>query len=154
MTVSLEYIFHKGKEHFVTVYDEIEFIKNYLSLNDLFIHEIDAIKIDTKEIDDEILNSENYKIPHLITAYFLENAFKHGDKNHPEFLQVKITLNKNFFELLVVNKIKPNSFQRKTTGIGLENMKKRLNLFVKNNFEIKNSCNEQEYFSKLRISFT
>jgi LytS/YehU family sensor histidine kinase len=148
----LEYIFYKGENHFVSVKDEIDFIKKYMALNDLFIHEIDAIVINDSHID---IRSEYYElecIPHLITAYFLENAFKHGDVNHPEFLRIHISLKKNRFELNVVNRISVHHRQKKN-GIGLKNMNKRLNLLMNGKFEIKNSCNEEIYHSTLIIHF-
>lgn len=148
----LEYIFYKGENHFVSVKDEIDFIKKYMALNDLFIHEIDAIVINDSHID---IRSEYYElecIPHLITAYFLENAFKHGDVNHPEFLRIHISLKKNRFELNVVNRISIHHREKKN-GIGLKNMNKRLNLLMNGKFEIKNSCNEEIYQSTLIIHF-
>ncbi len=89
---NLEYIFYKGENHFVSLGDEIDFIKNYLSLNELFIRGINAVAIDDSRVDK---NSNYYNIecfPHLITAYFLENAFKHGDTNHSDFLKVYLSL--------------------------------------------------------------
>jgi LytS/YehU family sensor histidine kinase len=148
----LEYIFYKGENHFVSVQDEIDFVKKYMALNDLFIHEIEAIKIIDSKID---TNSEYYNlecIPHLITAYFLENAFKHGDLNHPEFLRIYISLKDNRFEINVINRVKLD-YTEKKSGIGLKNMKKRLNLLMQGKFEIKNSCNEEIYQSTLIIHF-
>ena len=105
-----------------------------------------------KQVD---LNSSYYNIeciPHLITAYFLENAFKHGDLNHPEFLRIYISLKNNRFELVVINRVKMN-YREKKSGIGLNNMHKRLNLLMQGKFEIKNSCNEEIYQSTLIINF-
>lgn len=154
LSSTLEYIFYKGADHYVTVEDELEFIQKYLKLNDLFISEPFAIKWDFSEVDENIKKSKNKRIPHLITAYFLENAFKHGDKTHPEFLRVKVFTTKDAFEIHVINKLRPNSIIRSSTGTGLVNMKKRLDIFATNNYEIFNSCNEGEYISKLTIRFT
>lgn len=154
LTDSLEYLFDKGKNHFVSIKEEVEFIEQYLKLNSLFLNEIDAITIDRKEVDRNVIEDKSKQIPHLITAYFLENAFKHGNKKHPEFLRVKIIAKNQLFEIHVINKLKPSTQVRKTTGIGLDNMKKRLNLFTPNKFEIKNSCNEEEYHSILKIQLT
>lgn len=149
---NLEYIFYKGENHFVSLEDEIEFIKNYLALNGLFIRGIDAITIDDSRVDK---NSNYYHIecfPHLITAYFLENAFKHGDTNHTDFLKVYLTLERDRFELTVINQIKVASYHKKS-GVGLENMKSRLNLLMNGKFEIVQRCNENEYHSTLIINF-
>lgn len=153
LSLTLEYVFYKGGNHFVTVEDEIHFIKKYLELNDLFLTEVDAVKFEVGIIPNEVLNSDKKQIPHLITAYFLENAFKHGDKTHPEFLKVKVNADERMFQLNVVNKIKPSAHIKTNKGIGLENMKKRLNIFSPNRYTITNSCNENEYHSNLTIYF-
>jgi len=152
LSETLDYILYKGNTHLVSVQDEITFIKKYLALNDLFISEIDSIKFDSSQV---ISNSKYFTsncVPHLITAYLIENAFKHGDVNHPEFLKIQLKLSDTTFEMNVVNRIrqKPNGAKG---GLGLTNMKKRLDLLLTGKYEIKNSCNEQEYFSNLIIRF-
>jgi len=150
LSETLDYILYKGHKHFVSIEDEINFIKKYLALNDLFLSQIDSIDFNYSQINE---NSEHFKsqcIPHLITAYFIENAFKHGDLNHPEFLKIELKLNNTSFEMFVINRFSKKSTEKKG-GLGLQNMKKRLDLLVANKYEIKTSCNEQEYFSTLII---
>ena len=152
LSETLEYILYRGNNHLVSVQDELHFIKKYLELNDLFTNEIDSIKLDTTQV---IPTSKYYYttcIPHLITAYFIENAFKHGDINHADFLSIDLILTDRQFTMKVINKIK----KKPTTGnggIGLKNMKERLDLLLPGKYEISNSCNEQEYQSNLLIHF-
>lgn len=150
---TLEYVFYKGRDNYVTIEDELNFIEQYLGLNELFLNELFSIQTDFKGVKMNIRASENHKIPHLITAYFLENAFKHGDKNHPEFLKVIVLATEEKFELNVINKLKPNQSTRKSHGIGLENMKRRLDLFANKRYKITNSCTEHDYHSTLIIHF-
>ncbi|MDD2564572.1 MAG: histidine kinase [Salinivirgaceae bacterium] len=149
---TLEYILYSGSNHFTTIKLEIDFIHSYIKMYNLFVTEIDSMKIYTEWVD---TNSPYYNIeclPHMITAYFIENAFKHGDKNHPDFLKISVKLSKNNFEFKVVNRIKNNSKQSKG-GVGLENMRKRLELFHTNRFEIHHQKTEFEYSSTLTITF-
>jgi two-component system LytT family sensor kinase len=85
LSETLDYILYKGNTHLVSVEDELNFIKKYLALNDLFTSEIDSIKTDNSQVKTTSKYYTTKCIPHLITAYFIENAFKHGDVNHPEF---------------------------------------------------------------------
>src|SRR3990172_95621 len=67
LSATLDYILYKGNTHLVSVEDEINFIKKYLALNDLFISTIDSIKMDDSLVNK---NSKNYTtscVPHLIT---------------------------------------------------------------------------------------
>ena len=47
---TLDYILYKNN-NLVSVEDEIEFIKQYLKLNDLFINEIDSVNLDDNKIN-------------------------------------------------------------------------------------------------------
>jgi len=150
---TLEYILYKGEKNLVSIKDEIEFIEQYLQLNDLFITEIDSVSLNKSNINTAVSYYKSPCIPHLISAYFIENAFKHGDVNHPEFLNISITLTTDRFLMSVINKTK-HKVQNKQGGIGLKNMRKRLELLQTGDFEIVNSCNENEYHSSLIIDFT
>jgi LytS/YehU family sensor histidine kinase len=152
LSETLDYILYKGNSNLVSVQDEIEFIEKYLHLHDLFITEIESVKFDATKIDKSSAYFDKSCIPHLITAHFLENAFKHGDTNHPEFLKIEVSLIASSFQLTVINKIK-NKMSNGKEGIGLKNMKKRLELFQTGKYEIKQSYNDQEYQSTLLIDF-
>lgn len=147
---SLEYIFYNGENHFVTIKEELHFVENYLTLNKVFLQHIDAVEFIDNSTE-EARNSESKVIPHLITAYLLENAFKHGDKTAPEFLMVKVIANEEVFEIIVENKFRHSRIKKTREGIGIKNMRKRLDLFVPEKYEIKSSCNEHLYSSSLKI---
>lgn len=149
---TLEYILYKGNTHLVSIEDEINFIKKYLDLNDLFIAEIDSIQLDKSGINTHSKYFTAKCIPHLVTAYLIENAFKHGDVNHPDFLKIQLKLTDVAFEMKVINKIRQKPIKI-NGGIGLSNMRKRLDLLMLNKYEIKNNCTEQEYYSNLTIRF-
>lgn len=152
LSKTLEYILYKGNDHLVSVDDEIIFIKEYIKLNELFISEIDTIKEDYSKVNKNSKKYSNPCIPHLITAYFIENAFKHGFISQKESLKISVSLSDEIFKLEVINKIQHKPSKEKD-GLGLNNMKKRLDLLITSKYEIKNSCNEKEYFSTLKIIF-
>jgi len=152
LSETLDYILYQGQNHLVSVEDEMNFIKKYLALNDLFISEIDSIKFDGSHINTHVKQYTTACVPHLITAYFIENAFKHGDVNHPEFLNIQLILSEKAFEMHVNNRIKQKTTP-KNGGLGLINMKKRLDLLLTDQYEIKTICGEQEYHSTLIIRF-
>lgn len=147
----LDYILYRGKNHRVSIQDEIEFLESYLKLNNLFTQHHDAIQLDTNAINKENKHFNSPCIPHLITAYLIENAFKHGDKDHPNFLQVYLTLRENEFKMRVINRIK-HGFIPEKKGIGLQNMRKRLDILNDGHYTIENSCNEEIYETTLSIT--
>ncbi len=150
LSETLDYILYKGSDQMVSIEDEILFLKKYLDLQDLFIVNIDAIKLEKSRVDEASPYYTKNCIPHLVSAYFIENAFKHGDTNHPEFLRIKISLTGHQFELRVVNRIATNKVI-KPGGIGLANMEKRLSILLNQKFEIKNSRSDFEYHTSLTV---
>jgi two-component system LytT family sensor kinase len=152
LSETLEYIMYKGSNHYVSVEEEMNFIKEYLRLNELFIHEIDAIKEDYSNVNK---NSKYYSspcIPHLVTSYFIENAFKHGDIGDKDSLRISIVLTNEEFVLHVVNKMKQPS-AKTHGGLGLSNMKKRLEILVSKKHEITNRIVDNEFHSTVHINF-
>lgn len=148
----LDYILYQDNKYLVSVADELTFLESYKSLQGNFVYQTSAIKIDKSAVD---TNSRYYSeacLPHLITAYYIENAFKHGDVHHPEFLTIQLKLSGNTFEMIVNNRIRQQPNNAKG-GHGLINMQKRLDLILFGKYEIKHSYNEQEYQSSLIVHF-
>ncbi len=152
LSIMLEYILYHGKQDLVSVEEEMHYLRNYLNLNDLFISQIDSIKVDDSGLNQQVSTFKSKCIPHLITGYFLENAFKHGDIHHPQFLAVKLLLDEEKFEMIVTNKIK-SAVASKKGGIGLNNMNKRLDLLVPGKHKIASRIEEDQYEAYLKISF-
>ena len=150
LSETLEYILYKGNNHLVTVDEELTFIQEYLRLNELFISELDAIKEDYSQVNKNSKYFSSPCIPHLITAYFIENAFKHGDITQKESLKISLILTEKEFKLIVINKMKETHTTAKG-GLGLTNMKKRLDLLVANKYDIKNNITEDVFHSTLTI---
>jgi hypothetical protein len=147
----MEYIFYHGDEHYASVEDEVDFIRSYLKLQDAFSKEINNTKLDLSLLDENNLNYSKKVLPHLITAYLIENAYKHGDVNHPEFLKIQIRLEENAFEIEVRNKVKKN-YDNPKIGIGLSNMKSRLKHLKEGKHSFVSSKEEDEYIVNLKIN--
>lgn len=152
LSETLEYILYKGNKQYVSIEEEMGFIKEYLKLNDLFLVEIDAINEDYSQVNRTSRYYTTPCIPHLITAYFIENAFKHGKITEKDSLKISLKLTDYEFEMIVVNKIRQT--QTSTNGgLGLSNMKKRLDLLKKNKYHIDNKIIGNEFHSTLKITF-
>lgn len=152
LSETLNYVLYTGDKNFVSIEQEIDFIKSYLNLNDLFIKEIEGIEFNSS-IDESSVYFKSYCLPHLVSAYFIENAFKHGDLNHPKFLQVNIILKESTFELVVVNKINLANLKKEEKGIGLENMRRRLDVFLNGKYQINSIIQNNEFQASLKINF-
>lgn len=147
----LEYIFYHGEDHFASVEEEVEFIRGYLRLQDAFSKEINNVQLNISGLDEYSSNYDKPAIPHLITAYLIENAFKHGDVNHPQFMSIRIELKDSLFIIEVKNKVRPNYTSEKK-GIGLSNMQGRLRHLKEGKHKFTSSQVDNDYFVLLEIS--
>jgi LytS/YehU family sensor histidine kinase len=135
MMKTMDYVLYKGSTHKVGVGEEVGFIKSYIDMQALVRKERDGLDVVTDRVD---RNSRWYHepcLPHLVTGYLLENAFKHGEVEHPDFLRVVVSLAGDEFRLEVTNRIgrKNGSGQG---GIGLKNMKERLETILDGTHEL------------------
>ena len=105
-------------------------------------------KIDvTFEIDIQ----ENYKVKPLLFIILLENAFKHGVENlrYNAFIHAKIFTEGNDICFEVKNNFDPEI--KGTSGIGLDNLKRRLKLVYPNKHKLSFSISNNVYNAKLTL---
>ncbi|MGV0938590.1 sensor histidine kinase [Empedobacter falsenii] len=127
---------------------EIDYINQYLDLEQIRYGEKFYVE---KEF--LIENSKKLIHPYIISP-LIENAIKHGvvkDINHP--IKINLRTNTEHLEISVSNKI--NQHQKdETSGIGLTNLKKRLNYYFGNNytFEIKNDYETFHIYLKIPLN--
>lgn len=122
----LRYMLYDCKEDFVALRKEIEHLKNFTQLNELQIEDRGKVTFQTQEIP------TGYLIAPLILTVFIENAFKHSTASQSEAIFITISI-----EVTAQGDLDfrcKNSYQADTNteklsnGIGLQNVKKRLQL--------------------------
>lgn len=130
----LRYMLYDCKEDFVPLHKEIEHLQNFTALNELQIEERGKIRF-TKNI-----TSNKFVIAPLIVSVFIENAFKHSTASQSENINIGIDVNVNSNGLLEFSCV--NSFSTMSNndnlshGIGLDNVKKRLEILYPNNHKL------------------
>lgn len=118
----MRYTIYEGKEHEVLLSKEVDYLKNFLGLQKLR-HRYEP------EIDFQVSIKEDRSISPLLFIVPVENAFKHGVEKLTERAFVKIDLRADQEKLIlkVENNYDPEE-QLAKPGIGLENLKRRLDL--------------------------
>ena len=136
-----------GKKGTIPLEKEIEHIENYIRLQQFRFNENLAI--------DFVIEGEEYiptmEMLPLVLISFVENAFKHGDlsdKDDP--LMIHFVLTKDSFKFFTKNK-KSFGNKEKTSGIGMVNIKKRLELIYGENHSLKITDSPLHYASELNI---
>lgn len=132
----MRYMLYDCNEKEVKLDKEITYMENYLELEKL--RHGDKIKIDVK-IEGE---THNDKIAPLLLIPFLENAFKHGakDTSLPSFVRMNIEIKDHLLTMLIENSksnLKPQATDKRSGGIGLVNVKRRMDILYPNNHTLK-----------------
>lgn len=114
-----------GREDLVPLSEELEMVQNYLQLEKIRFEERLTIEYD---IDKTL---EWFQVPPFILQMLVENAIKHGISNLMEGgvirIEAKKVKNEIFISVLNSGKLQSSS----DTGIGLQNIKRRLDLQFK-----------------------
>ena len=152
LSSTLEYILYKGQMNLVSAEEEVDFLRRDIQLHELFVTNMNAMELDESAIDRRSPYYQGACIPHLATGYLIENAFKHGDKNHPEFLRIKVKLNEKFFQVHVANRVLPKP-REGPGGLGLHNMKKRMDLLLPDRHRLDSNREGDVYHAILTILF-
>jgi LytS/YehU family sensor histidine kinase len=141
----LDYILYQIEKPTVSLENEINHLEDYISLEKLRFH--DTLEVNLIKGDDI---SEMYIAPMLLIP-FVENSFKHGaiiDGCLAIMISVKRNSEMLFFEV-------ENSVLEKTndsTGIGLENIQKRLKMLYPNAYTLEINRTDKLFKVELAIN--
>lgn len=135
----LDYILYQANKPNVSLKEEILHIKEYIELEKIRFQDTLKITFNAAEISEEI------QVPPMLFIPFIENSFKHGSIIEG-FLKLEIDF--SLIEEKLIFTIKNTVLEEETTpnisGIGLENIKKRLTLYYQDHFDLKivnqNNC--------------
>lgn len=127
------YVLEQKNKELVTVDEELEFAKTYMLL--LKMRFEDSIVF---EILNKATNPESKVVP-LSLQLLLENAVKHNmvTSSHP--LHIKIFEDHGY--LVVENNLQPKQIVKKSSGVGLENIKQRYHLLTNKKVNINQQAN-------------
>jgi two-component system LytT family sensor kinase len=143
----LRYSLSNKSDELVTVKNEIEYISNFITLQQ---HLNKAVQVKFSVIGNY---TDQYIFPRILIN-FIENAFKHGETfstENPINIKLDTTLS-NSIKLEVKNIKKSEGRFSISTGIGNNNVKHQLELFYKNKYELKIDNNDETYLCQLVLS--
>lgn len=144
----MRFILYEGNKKGVPLTREFDFIRNYITLMQLRYTDKVEVKV---ELPTEV---PDYELPPLMLITFIENAFKHGiSYQHDSFVHVKVGLEGTKLRFLCHNS-KADKPNQEKGGVGLTNVKQRLNLIYGNNFTLNIQDNPETYKVELVIPLT
>lgn len=121
----MRYMLYETDEDKVQLEKEIEYLQSYIDLQQLRFGKNVTIAVNMQT------NDGNYEIEPMLLIPFVENAFKHGTGMIEDaHIEIDLKAEKGVLIFVVKNKYNPASIEikDKTSGIGLNNVRRRLNL--------------------------
>ncbi|WP_162944626.1 sensor histidine kinase [Flavisolibacter nicotianae] len=142
----LHYVTDEVGNDFVPLRREVDCVKNYIELQKLRL----TGKVDVLcEVNG---NLEGKKIAPLLFMTFIENAFKYGISSHePCVITIAITAGEESIDFFCRNKIMVRNATEERTGVGIGNVKKRLDYLYPGKYLLNIDTKEVQFSVHLAI---
>ncbi|MCB9288983.1 MAG: sensor histidine kinase [Lewinellaceae bacterium] len=144
----MRYTIYEGKKEMVPVSEEVAYLQHYIELHEIRQHQ----KVDITFADEV---AEGVMVSPLLFIVLLENAFKHGAERllSDAFIDLQLNATPNQIRFEIRNNFDPEE-QPPTPGIGLANLRRRLNLVYPEQHQLDLSSNNNIYSAILTIDLT
>ena len=147
----LRHVLYDNQQSFVTLDKEMDFIRNYIEL--MRIRLASNVTVETQF---DVNPDSRTEIAPLIFISLIENAFKHGiSPTEPSVIRIHVSESLGEVSCEITNSYHPkNQTDKSGSGIGLEQVRKRLELTYPGQYTWQQgeSENGKEYKSSLVIS--
>lgn len=147
----MRYMLYTSSEEAVSLEKELNYLTNYIDLQRIRFEEDVNIKL--------LIEGEagNQLIDPMLLIPFVENAFKHGVGliRDPE-IDIRLKINKTDLYFSVKNRLGPESQEDKdpSSGIGLRNVSRRLELIYPQTHQLQIQQNEEWYSIDLHLQLS
>lgn len=147
----MRYMIYESATDLVPLKKEINYIDNYIDLQRLRIRDKTSIVYEvTGTVNDQ-------QVAPLIFIVFIENSFKHGIKAglHDAYVIIKLHVDDNRLHLFIENSkgVVDNVEKEESKGLGLENVKRRLDLLYPKQHKLTFNNTEEKYVVQLELNF-
>ena len=146
----MRYQLESSKKDTVLLKEELEFIENYLLLEEKRLSKRCTIEF---LIRGDLLD---LRIAPMLLIPFVENAIKHGAQstNKQSTIDISAAIENTTFHFRVENSVPSKVATSKRNGLGLENVTRRLNLLYPNAHQLEINEQEKVYHVNLSIDLS
>lgn len=146
----MRYMLYESNSLVVYLEKELQYLQDYIELQQLRYSDASIVKMDIAG------PMENLKIAPLLFIHLLENAYKHSPgKLKSGDIKVSIKSEPHALSFKVCNPLNGNETKKglTTEGIGLQNLKKRLELIYPKRHTLKFAITASHYEVQLYVNF-
>lgn len=152
LSAVLRYMLYECKAERVPLVKEVEQLENFTKLSELQIEERGEVKFTTQNIQ------SHYQIAPLILMVFIENAFKHSQAGQSDNICIDIDIrlsDEGKLDFLCKNNYQPSTNTTDIShGIGLANVRKRLQLLYPDAYQLTIQQTEHQYEVQLSMQLS
>lgn len=147
----MRYSIYEGQNEWVSLEEEVAYLKNYVALHKDRYHK--TVKVNFKTT----INEQGYRIMPLLLILLVENAFKHGvEKLRSEaFVNIELFAKNNRIDFIITNNYDHEEGEEaedyQPAGIGITNLKRRLEIGYKKDFDLSISKKDEIFRAELSI---
>jgi two-component system LytT family sensor kinase len=148
----LRYSVYEVNTKYIPLEKEIEYLKNYISLQQLRFDNRLELSFSTNGI------MENQAIEPFLILPFIENSFKYclDDANFQAWITISITASEEWLVIKIENSLPTDFLKNKNTenpysGVGIANVKRRLELLYPNQHVLTIKNEVESFFVSLKI---
>ncbi len=148
LSAMLRYVLYESEDVKVKLGKEVDYIKNFIEFQRIKIEGIPRIHVDIDRADRMKMIEPMLLIP------FVENSFKHSkiEDTDKGWISMTLTTDQNYISFEIANSLPDKKVVAdKNSGIGVENVKRRLKHLYPDKHEINIQKKEKEYSLKLKI---
>jgi two-component system, LytTR family, sensor kinase len=150
----MRFMLQENLQDKISVAREIEYLENYTGLQRLRTDHNPMLKIETT-IE---TNFQNLQIAPMLLIPFVENAFKHGISfREPSHIRISLEIKDNVLNFDVYNskhEKSENDPEKNKSGIGLSNVKQRLQLLYPKKHDLMIRETGKEFFVHLTLQLS
>lgn len=141
----MRYTIYEGKKDLVPISEEVDYLQNYIELHEIRQHQ----KVNITFVDEV---ADGVMVSPLLFIVLLENAFKHGAERllADAFIDVQLTATPTLIYFQVRNNFDPTELPSEP-GIGLNNLRRRLELVYPERHELVIEIQDNIYTATLSI---
>ena len=146
----MRYILYEGNNRLIPLPREVQFLNNYVQLMRLRYTDKVSIRMSAPS------NLPDVMIPPLLLIMFVENAFKHGISYRTEsFVYITVDVKDDRLKFVCSNSKQHLTVKEKSGGgMGLVNVRRRLDLLFQDTYTLKIEDRENEYDVSLDLPLT
>lgn len=144
----MRYMLYESGDRTVPLTKEVQYLKSYIELQKIRFSDGVPIRVHLSEV------KNSHKIEPMLLIPFVENAFKHGvGLIEDPMIEISLSVDEEILFFEVMNRFDTDDKQKDLrSGIGLKNVKKRLELLYPDRHQIEISQSDNIFKVHLRLT--